>query len=418
MSHESWVATEFGVRLNTAAAPVGLVLPELVELALRRNPRRAHLLVSTVLGKHLPVDPRVVRQMGHLLGSQVRAALGDRPAADIAVFGFAETATGLGHCVAETLNASWYLHSTRRDSAVVPVSARFEEGHSHATDHQVQPDPPELLDSGAVLVVVDDEFSTGATAMGAIAELHRLHPRQHYVVAALIDLRGSADIAAMKTFAAGLGADIDVVALASGTVELPTGLAAAASAHIEQHPGPARPTAEAAFARVDIEWPADVPVGGRHGFRAADYAAFDAAVDVAVPQIVATLPAEARRILVIGAEELMFLPLRLAVGIAELPGYEARYQTTTRSPVHAEDVPGYPVRRAFTFASSEPAATEPRYLYNADWRPDDREVSAAEADALVIVIDNEMDGPVLLSPNGLLAALSALNVPLVLAVIA
>ena len=83
-------------------------MPDLVQLALRRNPRRAHLLVSTVLGKHIPADPRVVRGAGLELGRLVGKALDGRTGL---VIGFAETGTGLGHCVAEELGAD-YIHST------------------------------------------------------------------------------------------------------------------------------------------------------------------------------------------------------------------------------------------------------------------------------------------------------------------
>ncbi|HEY2222562.1 phosphoribosyltransferase domain-containing protein, partial [Actinomycetospora sp.] len=38
-------------------APGAAGLTDLVGLALRRNPRRAYLLVSRVIGKHVPCDP-------------------------------------------------------------------------------------------------------------------------------------------------------------------------------------------------------------------------------------------------------------------------------------------------------------------------------------------------------------------------
>ena len=50
----------------------------LLGLALRRNPRRAQLLVSRVLGKHVPTDPRVVQAAGLLLGGLVADALAGR----------------------------------------------------------------------------------------------------------------------------------------------------------------------------------------------------------------------------------------------------------------------------------------------------------------------------------------------------
>ena len=51
----------------------------LLGLALRNNPRRAQLLVSRVLGKHVPTDPRLVRAAGLLLGALVADALAGRP---------------------------------------------------------------------------------------------------------------------------------------------------------------------------------------------------------------------------------------------------------------------------------------------------------------------------------------------------
>src|SRR5689334_15241403 len=122
----SWVADRFGVELSGDAR-----LTELVGLALRRNPRRAHLLVSTVLGKHVPADPRVVHGTGLELGRLVAERLAG---ASALVLGFAETATGLGHCVAEALGAD-YLHSTRRAVPTARPVAGFVEEHSHATDH-------------------------------------------------------------------------------------------------------------------------------------------------------------------------------------------------------------------------------------------------------------------------------------------
>ena len=63
-----FVGERFGVTLRGHG---GEPLGELVELALRRNPKRAHLLVSTVLGKHIPVDPRSVHETGLRLGRAV-----------------------------------------------------------------------------------------------------------------------------------------------------------------------------------------------------------------------------------------------------------------------------------------------------------------------------------------------------------
>ena len=57
-------------RLGIRLLPDGSGGPEpatLLGLALRHNPKRAQLLVSRLLGKHVPTDPRLVRSAGLLL---------------------------------------------------------------------------------------------------------------------------------------------------------------------------------------------------------------------------------------------------------------------------------------------------------------------------------------------------------------
>ncbi|MGW3429156.1 phosphoribosyltransferase [Streptomyces melanosporofaciens] len=199
----------------------GAELRELLGLALRRNPKRAHLLVSNVLGKHVPQRPAIVHDAGVRLGRRVRELLGDEAAARAVVLGYAETATGLGHSVADGLALAPYLHSTRRPVPGVATVGGFEEEHSHATSHLLLPEDPGLLASTGPLVLVDDEFSTGRTVLNTIAALHRRFPRDHYVVVALVDMRSSEDRARLDAFAADLGARVDLVAAAAGVVHLP-----------------------------------------------------------------------------------------------------------------------------------------------------------------------------------------------------
>ncbi|MFE2308485.1 phosphoribosyltransferase domain-containing protein, partial [Streptomyces sp. NPDC059411] len=89
-----------GVGLEEGSGPGtgtgGPCLEELLGLALRRNPKRAHLLVSQVLGKHVPQSPATVYAAGYGLGERVRELLGEEEAASAVVLGYAETATGLG----------------------------------------------------------------------------------------------------------------------------------------------------------------------------------------------------------------------------------------------------------------------------------------------------------------------------------
>ncbi|MFJ8307968.1 MULTISPECIES: phosphoribosyltransferase [unclassified Streptomyces] len=416
-------------------------LSGLLGLALRRNPKRAHLLVSNVLGKHVPQRPSTVWHAGYELGVRVRELLGDEAAGRAVVLGYAETATGLGHSVADGLALAPCLHSTRRPVAGVAAAGGFEESHSHATSHLLLPEDPRLLAGKGPLVLVDDEFSTGNTVLNTIRDLHARHPRDHYVIVALVDMRSPGDRDRLTAFAAETGARVDLVAAASGTVRLPEGVLEKGRALVAQHeqapalnPGHLLCKSSAqregyapGARRVDLGWPEGLPDGARHGFTPAHRARLEAALPGMAARLAAALEAvgedepsagdqrqptsEApRRVLVLGFEELMYAPLRLALALEELGGAEVRYSTTTRSPVLAVDDPGYAIRTRLVFPAHDDPADGPgdRYAYN---------VAGNGFDAVVAVVDSVADTPELHAPDGLLGRLAAHIPHVVLAVL-
>ncbi|MFD4943226.1 phosphoribosyltransferase [Streptomyces sp. NPDC058409] len=424
----SWVAERLGVELVGDGKPDGdRELRDLLGLALRRNPKRAHLLVSNVLGKHVPQKPSVVYGAGFELGRRVRELLGDAEAHRAVVLGYAETATGLGHAVADGLGVAPYLHSTRRPVEGVERAGGFEESHSHATSHLLLPEDPNLLAGGcgptdadayadAPLVLVDDEFSTGNTVLNTIRALHERYPRSRYVVVALVDMRSSADHGRLTEFAAEIGARVDLVARSSGTVALPEGVLEKGQALVAAHEGAGSAGRRAAVdqghrpcTRVDIQWPAGVPDGGRHGFTPAHRAALEPVLPAMAARIAASL-GDARRVLILGFEELMYAPLRLGTALEDHTDAEVRYSTTTRSPVLAVDDPGYAIRSRLVFPAHDNPADGPgdRYAYN---------VAGAGFDAVVVTVDSTADTPELHAPDGLLAQLSAHTDHVLLAVV-
>ncbi|MGC5542653.1 phosphoribosyltransferase [Streptomyces griseus] len=440
----NWVAERLGVALEGDGE-----LRELLGLALRRNPKRAHLLVSNVLGKHVPQRPSVVYGAGYGLGERVRELLGEREARRAVVLGYAETATGLGHAVADGLRDAPYLHSTRRPVAGARQAGGFEESHSHATSHLLLPEDGELLAGGgpgedaSTLVLVDDEFSTGNTVLNTIRALHALHPRERYVIVALVDMRSADDRDRLTAFAAEIGARVDLVTRNTGTVTLPDGVLERGQALVaEQEAEQAEQAAQAErvrqaerserahetdehaapVTRVALDWPAGVPDGGRHGFTPAHREALEAALPAMADRIAAALGGGARqsrgrvqsprRVLVLGFEELMYAPLRLGTALEAAlgPDAEVRYSTTTRSPVLAVDDPGYAIRTRLVFPAHDDPADGPgdRYAYN---------VAGAGFDAVVAVVDSTADTPELHAPEGLLARLAPHTGQVLLAVV-
>ncbi|WP_299057853.1 phosphoribosyltransferase domain-containing protein [uncultured Nocardioides sp.] len=332
-------------------------------LALRRNPRRLHLVVSPVLAKHVPVAPARAREVADRLADAVLDALdGATPSL---VLGYAETATGLGHLVAERLTArdagAPYLHSTRRPGT---SALNFEEEHSHATTHRLLPDDPDLLHGDGPVVLVDDEVTTGTTARNTVAALQRLAPRSSYVVASLLDLRPAAEPDTHEV----AGAVVHHVALLRAETRTDGARdehVAAALAADPPDPDAPLPAATGAVEDVTAPWPAGVPDGGRHAFRPTDAAAFDAAVADLADRV---RPLLHGRVHVLGTEELMHLPLRLAEALTAGHDDEVTVSSTTRSPVVVLDDPGYAVRHGLAFRShdggSGPDDTPARYAYN------------------------------------------------------
>ncbi|MEU9169023.1 phosphoribosyltransferase [Streptomyces sp. NPDC048420] len=412
----TWVADRLGVELVGDAR-----LTDLLGLALRRNPKRAHLLVSNVLGKHVPQSPSVVYGQGFALGRKVRDLLGDEEAARAVVLGYAETATGLGHSVADGIALAPYLHSTRRPVPGVAPAGGFEESHSHATSHLLLPEDPALLAGEGPLVLVDDEFSTGNTVLNTIRDLHDRYPRDRYVVVALVDMRSEADAGRLEAFAREIGARVDLVAAASGTVRLPEGVLEKGQDLVARYEdanlgarGTARPAPThpyPAVNRVDLLWPRDLPDGGRHGFTPQHRIRLESALPAMAARLAEALPPEATRVHILGFEELMYAPLRLARELEQVAqDTEVTYSTTTRSPVLAVDDPGYAIRTRLTFPAHDNPADGPgdRYTYN---------IAGAGFDAVIAVVDDTADTPELHAPDGLLAQLAEHTPHVVLAVV-
>ncbi|HWU20525.1 MAG TPA: phosphoribosyltransferase domain-containing protein [Nocardioides sp.] len=345
------------------AVPADATFAELAGFALRRNPRRAHLIVSRVLGKHVPAAPSAVLGAARRLADAVRAVEPAAAGPDALVLGYCETATGLGHAVAEHLGAP-YLHSTREPVAGLPIAVSFEEEHSHAVAHHLQPGVSVELRGAGPLVLVDDELTTGRTVLNTIDALHARFPRRSYVIATLVDARTAEQQETFRKAVADLGLDVRVAALSRVAIGVPADVLERAAEALEAL-APPPPTVAETGGRGEVRvhpaaWPDGLPTGGRNGVTHEQTLAL---VEQARILAEGLAPHIGGSVLVVGVEELMYLPTLLAAALAERPGLEVRVQSTTRSPVHAADQPGYAVRRSLVFDAPNQPGRESR-LHN------------------------------------------------------
>jgi hypothetical protein len=306
-------------------------LEALCDFAVRRNPRRAFLIVSKVLGRHIPASPAVMRASMQALAAQVPA---DLPG-PVLVVGLAETAICLGQGVFEELNrrpgfTGLFIHSTRQQIDA-PLLCRFEEPHSHASAHLIY--RPDGFDLSAVrtLVLVDDEVSTGTTLANLAAALIGHLPRaERIVAAALTDWSGGSDwLARMPRPAACASLLAGCLRWESGTTaptpdEATFDRTAPALGHLPHHRN---------FGRLG--W-----TGG--------------ALDL--PDV----DPRAQRLRVIGTGEFTYPPFLLAELLAA-EGRDVVVHATSRSPA----LPGGAIDRTLAFADNY-ATGLPNFLYNAD----------------------------------------------------
>lgn len=176
-------------RLDVTVHDARWPLDMLCDFAARENPRRGFLVVSRVLGRHLPVTPSVMRRSVRDLAAMMPV---DLPG-PVMVVGLAETAV----CLGQTLHEEWrkrtdrddvaFIHSTRQ-TIDAPLLCRFEEPHSHASAHLIYRPQIDGLTPPRSLVVVDDEISTGTTLRNLATALVESWPRiERIVVATLTD---------------------------------------------------------------------------------------------------------------------------------------------------------------------------------------------------------------------------------------
>lgn len=325
-----------GGRLTLALRRSDWPLDRLCGFAARRNPRRGYLIVSRVLGRHIPARPSEMRASLRDLASKVP---GDLPG-PILVVGLAETAVGLGHGIFEELRgrgmAAAFLHSTRQ-VVPEPLLCRFEEPHSHASAHLIY--RPAGIDLAGIrsLVIVDDEVSTGTTVANLAAALAPALPRcERIVVATLTDWSDSTAWLERMPRPAGCVSLLEGSLAWSAGPQAPAGTGAAAFESAAGALG-ALPGA-GPFGRLGATRPAD--------FRLPDVEAL-------------SLP-PGRALRVIGTGEFTFPAFLLAERLEEA-GYDVVVQATSRSPIHI----GGAIGHALGFEDNYGSGTA-NFLYNAD----------------------------------------------------
>lgn len=231
-------------------------IDDLFQIGLRINPKRSFLFVSKLLGKHLAVHPETPKATGYLLAQALRDSISiqdtekneeslkavSRAIAtgyftedvkleinktldlnnNILFVGFAETATGLGHAVASVFPTSSYVHTTRSIIDEEISIFNFEEEHSHATSHRcyLNEEMTKNLSNIDEIVLIDDEITTGNTALNLIKSLNKKYDIKKYTVLSILDWRDEENLIKYKEFQEEYSIEVNCISMFKGNLEI------------------------------------------------------------------------------------------------------------------------------------------------------------------------------------------------------
>jgi hypothetical protein len=384
------ILDNLSIDLEITDNPFSFQLEELFVMAARRNKKRSFLFVSKILGKHLPINAAKGLLTGSLLAEQYAHTLTgmefgkdlklaerfrtENPAVPESfipeeispvIIGFAETATALGQAFFASFKRADFFHTTRELIVGADPLITFEEEHSHATSHRCYISR-ELLDNRREIVLVDDEMSTGKTAVNIIRSIQSEFPRDVYSVVSILDWRSDGDVQRFQELEKELGIKINCVSLLRGNFTV--------SGHSPEteliSKAPISEMQEPIVQKIALPKGINsVYFGGK--LEGIPYAAFSGrfgvnereqyAMDQNIMDYAAFLleKRSGGKTLCVGTGEFMYIPMK----IAALMGDDVSYQSTTRSPIHIVDMDGYGARYGMAFPSPENPEID-HFLYN------------------------------------------------------
>ena len=318
------------------------------------NKKRSFLFISKLLGKHLSVNPDVVKSTGFLLSSlkygfnnatHISCIKGiGKPSFEehafdknVLVIGFCETATALGMSVASSIHGSSYITTTRETIHNMKQLLRFEEPHSHASTHCLYSDSIDL-NRFKEIILVDDEITTGISLLNLIKEIVKNSSVRKFSIMTILDWRNESMKYNYRKYISETGIEIYVYSLLSGYVfeENTTIYKNKNVTHIEKTLDSISLNIFSRQIVPTLENPCTkyVSYTGRFGI---DYECINK-VEVfsnKTANEVSNYLGTNKRILILGQGENIYIPSRVAFYLQNI-GYEVSFRTTSRTPIYCD----------------------------------------------------------------------------------
>lgn len=329
---------------------------EMISICKRvNNAKRDFLFVNSHQGKHIPMSPTKIFDTYKRLNKELEKHLKkDKNRVFIA---FAETATAIGYYLASK-NNSLYLTTTRetliKDKSTLTPTLVFEEEHSHAVSQLLYCEDEDILRKADEIIFVDDEISTGKTIFNfikALEEKDLTKENTSYKVVSFLNWMTEDNKDMFAEY------DIDFIALAKGslnTTEQKVDVKDIKTIDLFQ------PNKESNELTIhSFEHKNSVFNTTRLGLKE-NY--FNEKAELIANCLVKDIK-DNEKVLVVGTEEFMYLPLLIAKRIEELKSCSVKYHATTRSPITVAGDEDYKIKSGYKFYSLNDE-NRINYLYN------------------------------------------------------
>lgn len=318
------------------------------------NEKRNFLFISKLLGKHLSVNPDVVKSTGFLLSSlkygfnnttHISCIKGiGKPSfeeyaldKDILVIGFCETATALGMSVAASIRGSSYITTTRETIQSIKQILRFEEPHSHASTHCMYSDSIDL-NNFKEIILVDDEITTGISLLNLIKEIAKNSNVRKFSIMTILDWRNESMKDNFRKYVSETGIDITIYSLLAGYLSKNTTTIYKNKnvTCIEKtlNSVPLNVFKRQIVSTIENPYTEYLSLTGRFGIDSECINTIEDLSHETANKLLQYLGTN-KRILILGHGENIYIPSRVASYLQNI-GYKVSFRTTSRTPIYCD----------------------------------------------------------------------------------
>lgn len=383
------------VQIDIVSNPFQFQMDDLFKFGVRKNPKRNFLFVSTLLGKHLAIQPQMLKIAGSLLANIYTKTLYDIQFANTDVLsraikenyvsdeaqyesqktyklpqktfiiGFAETATGISESVFSSFSNSFFVHTTRRPVCSRKNAFSFLEEHSHGINHKCFLDNEYELRCSDNILLIDDEITTGNTCRNLIRSITKEFGPKKYTILSILNWCGEKEVEAFKNLESETENTISMASIIGGTLRFDN-----KDILTDNFKDAAKPDVElgVSLKQYNVRFRRRIEYTDKNGHKhsipefsgvfGVDSKNFHSS-ETEIVRIADSLKQlrSKEKTLCIGSGECIYLPAKIASHMGE----NVFFQSYTRSPICAFDKNEYPIHNKMAFVDDE---NKINYLYN------------------------------------------------------